>query len=165
LGVDGRSIDLFKVLEMSNKYSTILLKISLIAVLALAALATNAENPPVKGGCLLGESQRAHGLSQADAIERMKSYARLYVKDYGSFRRAERRSKTSAYEYLKLKKWKQAEVIGFTGEQRKFMYITVGGELAAGRATVEQLPGYAASIDQQIFNLELELGCEAIPEE
>jgi hypothetical protein len=165
LDLDGRSIDQFKVLDMSNKYSTILLKISLVAVLALVALATNAENPPVKGGCLLGESQRAHGVSQADAIERMKSYAHLYVKDYGSFRREERRTKSSAYEYLKLKKWKQAEVIGFTGEQRKFMYITVGGELAAGRATAEQLPGYAASIDQQIFNLELELGCEAIPEE
>jgi len=150
---------------MSHKYSTLLLKISLIAALTLLALATNAESPPVKGGCLLGESQRAHGLSQADAIERMKSYARLYVKDYSSFRTEERRSKTGAYEYLKLKKWKQAEVISFTGEQRKFMYITVGGELAAGRATIEQLPGYAASIDQQIFDLELELGCEAILEE
>jgi hypothetical protein len=75
---------------MSDKYSTVLLKISLIAVLALVALATNAESPPVKGGCMLGESQRAHGFSQADAIERMKGYARLYVKDYGSFRREEK---------------------------------------------------------------------------
>jgi hypothetical protein len=131
-----------------------------VFLLVLMALPAGAENPPVKGGCTLGYSQNAHGVSQAEAIERMKNYARLYMKNYVAYRKTERDIRSKSYTYLELKRWTQEEVADFTREQREFMYVTVGGELAAGRATVEQLPNYAAAVEEKILAVEAELDCE-----
>ena len=131
----------------------------------LAAFAVQAENPPIKGGCLLGESQREHGLPPQNAEAVIRSYARMYVRDYTGYRREERERRSAAYVYLEKKKWTQEEVIGYTREQREYMYISIGGELAAGRIEADQIPGYVRAVDRQILDMEIELGCEALPDE
>lgn len=109
---------------------------------------------------MLGESQLAHGLSPPDAESRIRHYARLYVKKYASYKNYERSQRKKTYAYMEMDEWTQAEVIGFTREQREFMYISVGGELATGRVTEAQLEGYAAAIERKLYEIELELGCE-----
>ena len=121
-------------------------------------------NPPVEGGCVLGESQIAHGLSAAEAEARIRKYARLYVQNYASYKSQERAQGQKAYVYMELDEWTQKEVIGFTREQREFMYMSVASELATGRINADQLPGYATAIERKLFEIEVELGCEMMPE-
>jgi hypothetical protein len=135
-------------------------RLLLIITFGLLAAAVNADNPPVEGGCMLGESQLAHGLSPADAELRIRRYARMYVKKFASYKNYERSQRKRTYAYMEMDEWTQAEVIGFTREQREFMYISVGGELATGRVTGEQLPGYASAIERKLYEIELELGCD-----
>ena len=121
-------------------------------------------NPPVEGGCVLGESQIAHGLSSEEAQARIRKYARLYVQNYASYKIQERAQGQKAYKYMELEEWTQEEVVGFTREQREFMYISVGAELATGRVNASQLPGYAAAIERKLFDIEVELDCEMMLE-
>jgi hypothetical protein len=121
-------------------------------------------NPPVEGGCMLGESQIAHGISAEEAEARIRKYARMYVQNYASYKSYERTQGQKAYKYMELDEWTQKEVVGFTREQREFMYMSVGGELATGRVNANQLPGYADAIERKLFDIEVELGCDMMPE-
>lgn len=131
---------------------------------ALTGLASAADIP-LKGGCVLGESQLAHGLSANDARARIIQYARLYVQSYASFNREKSDARRRAGNYLELKAWTQNDVIGFTREQRELLYISVGGELAGGKIDATELPGYIAAIDQKVQDIEIELGCQILPAE
>lgn len=135
----------------------------LILLLGLLFATSASANPPVKGGCMLGGSQAAHGLSVAEAEARIKRYARLYLDNYTSYKNQQRVQQKKAYSYLELDRWTQDDVIGFTREQREFMYISIGAELAAGKVHTSQLAGYAAAIDQKIFDIEVELDCDVLP--
>ncbi|MCP4001939.1 MAG: hypothetical protein GY727_13605 [Gammaproteobacteria bacterium] len=126
--------------------------------------ATAFSNPPVEGGCVLGESQIVHGLSSEEAQARIRKYARLYVQNYASYKSQERAQGQKAYKYMELEEWTQKEVVGFTREQREFMYMSIGAELATGRVSTNQLPGYAAAIERKLFDIEVELDCEMLPE-
>jgi hypothetical protein len=139
-----------------------MLRSLLVLFSALLVTAAIAENPPVEGGCTLGESQLVHGLSPADAEARIRHYARMYVKKFTSYKNYERSQRQKTYAYMELDEWTRKEVIGFTREQREFMYISVGGELATGRVTESQLPGYAAAIERKLYEIEVELGCEEL---
>lgn len=120
---------------------------------------------PIKGGCVLGESQVAHGVSEADAQQAMISYARLYVQNYKSYIDRKRDVRRKASDYLELKGWTQEDIIGFTREQRELLYISVAGELAVGKVSADELPGYVAAIDDKIREIEVELGCGVMPGE
>ena len=136
-----------------------------ILLLGLLLATSASANPPVKGGCMLGESQAAHGLTVAEAEARIKRYARLYLENYTSYKNQQRVQQKKAYSYLELDRWTQDDVIGFTREQREFMYITVGADLAAGTVHTSQLAGYAVAIDQKIFDIEVELDCDVLAED
>jgi hypothetical protein len=60
---------------------------------------------------------------------------------------------------MEIKEWTQADVLGFTFDQRELLYISVGGELGLGRIDVTDLPGYVQSIERKIYDLEIEMGC------
>jgi len=120
---------------------------------------------PVEGGCVLGESQLAHGLPAGEAQARIVSYARLYVQSYASYNREKSDARRKASDYLELKEWTQADIVGFTRRQRELLYISVGGELATGKIDASELPGYIAAIDQKIQDIEVELGCQILPAE
>lgn len=131
---------------------------------ALPGVAAGADIP-VKGGCVLGESQLAHGLSAKEAQSRIIQYARLYVQSYASYNREKSDARRRASDYLELDGWTQADIIGFTRRQRELLYISVGGELAVGKLDSSELPGYVAAIDQKIQDIEVELGCQVLPVE
>lgn len=120
---------------------------------------------PIEGGCVLGESQLAHGLPAGEAQARIVSYARLYVQSYASYNREKSDARRKASDYLELKEWTQADIVGFTRRQRELLYISVGGELATGKIDASELPGYIAAIDQKIQDIEVELGCQILPAE
>lgn len=120
---------------------------------------------PIEGGCVLGESQLAHGLPAGEAQVRIVSYARLYVQSYASYNREKSDARRKASDYLELKEWTQADIVGFTRRQRELLYISVGGELATGKIDASELPGYIAAIDQKIQDIEVELGCQILPAE
>ena len=63
-------------------------------------------------------------------------------------------------ELLELKQWTQADIIEFTALQRKLLFLSVGSQLATGRTTTDELPGYATKIREKITDIEIELGCE-----
>jgi len=119
---------------------------------------------PIKGGCTVGASQQAHGISAAEAQERIKNYARRYVESYSTYKRYERDSRRKAYSYMELDHWTQDEVIGFTRDQRELLYISVGSELAQGMIDGSEIPGYVNAVEKKVFELEMELGCE-MPEQ
>ena len=119
---------------------------------------------PIKGGCIVGESQAAHGLPAADAQARIIEYARQYVQSYSAYNGEKRNARRKASEYLELKAWTQDDIVGFTRRQRELLYISVAGELATGRIDTSALPGYVAAIDEKIQEIELELGCDVLPE-
>jgi len=119
---------------------------------------------PIKGGCTVGASQEAHGISAAEAQERIKNYARRYVESYSTYKRYERDTRRKAYSYMELDGWTQEEVIGFTGAQRELLYISIGGELAQGKIDSSELPGYVDSIERKMLELETELGCNPVSE-
>jgi hypothetical protein len=143
-----------------------MLKKSVIALL-IAALPglVGAANIPIEGGCVLGESQVAHGISPAQAEARIIQHARRYVQSIGSYNRAKVETRRRASAYLELKAWTQSDIIGFTRLQRELLYIRVAGELATSRIDTSDLPGYVAAIDQQIQDIEIELGCDMLPPE
>jgi hypothetical protein len=110
-------------------------------------------------GCVAGDSQLTHGIAPAAAEERIKNYARLYTRDYSAFKDMERKARRKAYKFMEIKEWTQADVLGFTFDQRELLYISVGGELGLGRIDVTDLPGYVQSIERKIYDLEIEMGC------
>jgi hypothetical protein len=118
---------------------------------------------PVDGGCVIGASEQAHGLSTEEASARIVQYARRYVQNYASWNRTKIDARRRASDYLELKKWTQDDVVGFTRYQRELLYIRVAGELATGRIDTGDLPGYVAAIDNQILDIEIELGCDVMP--
>jgi hypothetical protein len=134
-------------------------------LLLLIPLTSFAADIPIKGGCVLGESQIAHGLSEADAQQAMIKYARLYVQNYKSYVDQKRDVRRSASDFLELKGWTQQDIIGFTRQQRELLYISVAGELAVGKVSTDELPGYVAAIDDKIREIEVELGCDMMPVE
>jgi hypothetical protein len=137
-----------------------MIKTALILLSGLFLVAQASAAIPVKGGCVVGKSQEIHGLSAADAEARIRGYARLYVENYMGFKGAERDSRSKSYSYMELKYWKQEDILGFTREQRELLYISVGGELGAGKISAADLPGYVEAINRKIIDIELELGCE-----
>jgi hypothetical protein len=143
-----------------------MLKKSVIALLIVALPGlVGAANIPIEGGCVLGESQVAHGISPAQAEARIIQHARRYVQSIGSYNRAKVETRRRASAYLELKAWTQSDIIGFTRLQRDLLYIRVAGELATSRIDTSELPGYVAAIDQQIQDIEIELGCAMLPPE
>ena len=131
-----------------------------LLLLALLPLGTVLAEIPIKGGCVLGQSQAVHGLSPADAEAHIREYARLYVKSYSSYKREERDVRRKTSDYLELEGWTQADVVGFTHEQRELLYISVASELAVGKIDSSELPGYVVAIEGKIDEIEVELGCE-----
>ncbi|MGI9343166.1 MAG: hypothetical protein ACR2QV_09955 [Gammaproteobacteria bacterium] len=134
-----------------------------LILLLLIPLTSFAANIPIKGGCVLGESQLAHGLSEADAQQAMIKYARLYVQNYKSYVDQKRDVLSAARDFLELKGWTQQDIIDFTRQQRELLYISVAGELAVGKISTDELPGYVAAIDDKIREIETELGCGVMP--
>jgi len=132
-------------------------------ILLLPGLA-QAADIPLKGTCVVGESQVAHGLPAAEAQARIVQYARQYVQSYASYNNEKRAARRKASDYLELKAWTQDDIVGFTRRQRELLYISVAGELATGRIDTSALPGYVAAIDQKIQDIEIELGCDVLPE-
>jgi len=143
--------------------SVIVLLIALLITVFPGAV--GAANIPIEGGCVLGESRLAHGISPAQAEERIIQYARRYVQSIASYNRTKTDTRRRASQYLELKAWTQSDIIGFTRLQRELLYIRVAGELANGRIDTSDLPGYIAAIDQQIQDIEIELGCDMLPPE
>jgi len=140
------------------------LLVMLVLVTPLIGLPASA-GIPIDGGCVLGESQAAHGLSTADAQERIKQYARLYVQSYRSYNRQKSDTRRQANDYMELDGWTQNEIIGFTRLQRELLYISVGGDVAVGKIDTDELPGYVVAIDRKIQEIEVELGCVISPGE
>lgn len=136
----------------------------LLLLLFMPVLAAGADIP-IKGGCVLGESQLAHGMSGTDAQARIIQYARRYVQSYASYNDQKRDIRRKASDYLELKAWTQKDIIGFTRQQRELLYISVAGELATGKIDMSELSGYVAAIDQKINDIEVELGCDVMPGE
>ena len=134
-----------------------------LLVLLLPAASFGADIP-IKGDCVVGESQVAHGLPDAEAQARIIQYARQYVQSYASYNNQKRSARRKASDYLELKAWTQEDIVGFTRRQRELLYISVAGELATGRIDTSALPGYVAAIDQKIQDIEIELGCDLLPE-
>ena len=118
---------------------------------------------PIKDGCTQGASQLAHGLSATAAEARIREYARLYVGSYSSYNRQKSDIRRKTNRYLELDEWTQSDIIGFTGQQRELLYISVAGELAVGRIDTSELPGYVVAIDRKIHDIEVELGCNISP--
>lgn len=142
-----------------------MLRSSLCVLIACAVPGSAAAaDIPIRGGCVLGESQLAHGLSAADAEARIIQYARQYVQSFASYNNQKRDARRKASDYLELKAWTQDDVTGFTRQQRELLYISVAGELATGKIDTSELPGYVAAIDAKIREIEVELGCGVLPE-
>ncbi|MFW2403175.1 MAG: hypothetical protein ACN4GT_00325, partial [Gammaproteobacteria bacterium] len=125
----------------------------LLILLLLPGLTFGADIP-IKGGCIVGESQAVHGLPPAEAQAQIIKYARQYVQSYASYNNQKRAARRKASDYLELKAWTQQDILGFTRRQRELLYISVAGELATGRIVTTALPGYVAAIDQKIQDIE-----------
>ncbi len=117
----------------------------------------------IKGRCIVGESAIAHGRSNAQAVEDMRGFARLYVSNFQKYRKAERGVRAAINELLELEQWTQTDIIAFTKQQRELLYLSVGSQLANGRVMADELPEIARTIRQKITDIELELGCDLLP--
>ena len=135
-----------------------------IGLLVLVSGQAGAAEIQIKGGCVLGRSQSAHGLSAANAETRIRQYARRYVESFSSFNREKRDIRRRANAYMELDKWTQDDVVGFTLEQRRLLLISISAELAVGKIDSSELPGYIIAIDRKIDEIEVELGCESAPD-
>ena len=138
-----------------------LLQVSLFLLLGTATVSAQSQIP-IEGGCELGLSQAFHGLPADQAIMRIKQYANLYTRDYSGFKNQERKSRRTANQFMLLDSWEQDTVIAFTREQRQLLYISIGGELAQGRVSVDELPDYVVAIDAKINDIEAQLGCRKL---
>ena len=117
----------------------------------------------ISGGCVIGESAVAHGRTDPEAVTDIRRYAQLYTVNFQKFRKTERGIRAAINELLELEQWTQADIISFTKQQRELLYLSIGSQLATGRITVDELPGYAGSIRQKITDIEIELGCDVLP--
>lgn len=118
----------------------------------------------IRGGCTVGQSELAHGFSDDRAIQQMRDYARMYATRFKQFRETERDTRSSINELLELEQWTQQDIVAFTELQRKLLYLSVGSQLATGRVIVDELPAYARTIRQKITDIEIELGCDSLPD-
>lgn|GEM_PF-3073937 len=128
------------------------------------ALPAASGNEHIKGGCLVGESALAHGRTDARAVADMRQYAQLYVNNFRQFREAERDLRSGIRKLIELDQWTQADIVEFTRQQRELLYLAVGKQLATGRTTADELPGYARTIRQKIMDIEVGLDCDLLPE-
>lgn len=117
----------------------------------------------IRGGCVIGESAIAHGRTDPEAVTDIRRYAQLYAGNFQKFRKTERGIRAAINKLLELEQWTQADIISFTKQQRELLYLSIGSQLATGRITVDELPGYAGSIRQKITDIEIELGCDVLP--
>jgi len=117
----------------------------------------------IRDGCVIGESAMAHGRTDPEAVMDMRRYAQLYAGNFQGFRKTERSIRAAINELLVLEQWTQADIVSFTKRQRELLYLSVGSQLATGRITTDELPGYAGTIRQKITDIEIELGCEVLP--
>lgn len=145
---------------MKKSFIPILLCVWLVVTLP-AAFA----DERIKGGCTIGESALAHGRSDAAAVTDMRRYAQLYVKNFQKFRKTERSVRAEINDLLDLEQWTQADIIAFTRQQRELLYLSIGGQLATGRLTSDELAEYARTIRQKITDIEIELGCDILPDD
>jgi hypothetical protein len=120
-------------------------------------------NERIEGGCIIGESAMAHGRTIPQAVADMEKNAQLYARSFQQFRNSERRVRKQINELLVLELWTQADIITFTKRQRELLYLSVGKQLATGRITADELPEYARTIRQRITDIEIELGCDLLP--
>jgi len=144
-------------------YNQLMMRFTLKLFIGLLFVSAAGAQIPIKGGCVVGESQLAHALPAAVAEQHIKNYARLYAENYSGYKRKERTVRSKARSYMELDGWTQEDVIGFTADQRELLYISVGGELAMGKVDASQLPGFAAAIERKVYELEVQLGCEMPP--
>jgi len=117
----------------------------------------------IKGGCVIGESAMTHGRSDSQAVADIRSYAQMYVSNFQKYRNTERSVRAAINELLELEQWTQADIVVFTKQQRSLLYLSVGKQLATGRITADELPGYARTIRERITDIEVELGCDILP--
>ena len=117
----------------------------------------------IRGGCVIGESAIAHGRTDPEAVADIRRYAQLYASNFQRFRKTERSIRKEINELLELEQWAQADIISFTKQQRELLYLSVGAQLATGRITADELPGYAGTIRQKITDIEIGLGCDVLP--
>jgi hypothetical protein len=143
---------------MKIRYQLILLCAWLVMAMP-AALA----NENIKGGCIIGASDAAHGRSDPQAVVDMQRYAQLYVSSFPKYRKTERVVRLGINELLELEQWTQTDIIAFTKQQRELLYLSIGMQLATGRTTADELPGYASTIRTRITDIEIELGCDMPP--
>jgi hypothetical protein len=118
----------------------------------------------IKGGCVIGESAAAHGRTDQEAVTDIRRYAQLYAGNFQKFRKTERGIRASINALLELEQWTQADIISFTRQQRELLYLSIGSQIATGRMTTDELPGYASAIRQKITDIEIEFGCEVLPD-
>ena len=117
----------------------------------------------ILGGCTIGASDAAHGLSDSQAVAEIRQYANLYVSNFQKFRKTERAMRKDINKLIELEQWTQADIVSFTKQQRELLYLSIGMEVANGRITVDELPKYARTIRQKITDIEIELGCDVLP--
>jgi hypothetical protein len=89
----------------------------------------------------------------------------LYVGNFQKFRKTERSVRAEINDLLDLEQWTQADIIAFTRQQRELLYLSIGGQLATGRLTSDELAEYARTIRQKITDIEIELGCDILPDD
>jgi len=120
-------------------------------------------NEHIKGGCILGESEFAHGRTDSQVVVDIRRYAKMYVDNFQKYRNIERIIREGINALLELDQWTQADIVEFTKQQRELLYLSVGKQLATGRVTADVLPAYARTIRKKISDIEVELGCEVLP--
>ena len=129
-----------------------------LGVLVMPAALNAGEH--LSDGCVVGVSERAHGLSDTEAVEQMRTLAQLYASKFEQFRKTERSVREDINELLELKQWSQTQIVEFTELQRKLLYLSIGKQFATGQTNASELPGYAATIRERITDIEIELGCD-----
>ena len=129
------------------------------AMVATLVTIASAADIPIKGGCIIGESQVAHGMAPAEAQQRIIDYAREYVQNYSAYSNNKIETRRQTADFLERKKWTQEDVVGFTRKQRELLYISIAGELATGKIDRGDLPAYVEAIDRKIREIEVDLGC------
>jgi hypothetical protein len=141
----------------------VLIRCGLLAAVLLIAGSVQAAIP-VKGGCLIGASNLDHAGTKAEAIQRIRGYALKYAQGYRGFATEERRIRAAISELMDMDSWTQKEVIAFTAQQRKLLYISVASQLANSRIMDAELPAYVDLINKQIQQQEVDLGCQLLPD-
>ena len=135
----------------------------LLCVWVVIVLPAAHGNEHIKGTCVIGESAMTHGRSDSQAVADIRSYAQMYVSNFQKYRNSERSVRAAINELLELEQWTQADIVVFTKQQRSLLYLSVGKQLATGRITADELPGYARTIRERITDIEVELGCDILP--